>query len=178
MFSGFGILQNFTNTLTSLNNAVDTLFNPSGNISIMAEKSMFVGPDFPTHLWSLVRNQFVAEKEGAHVFAGVVESAIDEWSNGKFSVVVSGRDNTYYFDQGKINFKPGANNFNGLIFDPLTPFKSNFDSITNVQDIPELLDENKFLLSPTGKDSMVKYKNGALAGEKATQGNYIQDPSI
>lgn len=180
MFSGVGILQNITNTLTSLNNATDILFNPSANVAVQAEKSMYVGPNFPNYLWSLVRTQFVTEKEGTHVFGGVVESAIDRWSAGKFTVEVSGSDNSYYFRQGKINFKPGADAFNGLIFDPLTPFKSNFDSITvnNTPGTLELLDENKYLLSSKGSESLVKHKQGALAGEKATQGNYIQDQSI
>ena len=180
MFSGLGILQNFTNTLTSLTNATDILFNPSANVAVQAEKSMYVGPDFPGYLWALVRTQFVTEREGTHVFAGVVDSALDTWGNGKFTIDVSGPDNSYYFRQGKVNFKPGADAFNGLIFDPLTPFKSNFDSITT-NSIPgtlELLDENKYLLSTTGQGSLVKHKQGALAGEKATSGNYIQDQSI
>ena len=183
MFSGFGILQSFTNTLTSLTNSYDTLFNPSGNISVQAEKSIYVGPDFPNYLWATMRSQFVSEKEGTHVFAGVVTSAQDNWSDGKFSIDVSGTDNTFYFDQGKINFKPGVDSFNGLIFDPLTPFKSNFDSTTtNPSPISsELLNENKYLLSETGsssKNSIVRYKLGSLAGEKATQANFIQDQSI
>ncbi len=182
MFSGFGILQNISNTITSIKNASDTLFNPSANISVAAEKSIYVGASFPSYLWALVRTQFVTEQEGTHVFAGVVETAVDNWSGGKFTVDVSGKDQTIYFDQGKINFKPGADSFNGLIFDPLTPFKSNFDTVTtnNIpsNSTPVLLDENMYLLSPTGAGSLVKYKEGALTGEKATQGNYIQDQGI
>jgi hypothetical protein len=183
MFSGFGILQNINNTVTGFKNEFDTLFNPSKNIAVQAEKSMFVGPDFPNFLWSLVRSQFVTEKEGTHVFGGVVETATNSWSGGKFTIDVSGPDNSFYFRQGKVNFKPGADAFNGLIFDPLTPFKSNFDSVTlnNAPlsgGIPQLLDENTYLLSDSGQSSLVKYKAGALAGQKATQGNIIQDQSI
>lgn len=180
MFSGVGVLQNITTTLNDFANATDTLFNPSANISLQAEKSMYVGPDFPNYLWSLVRTQFVTEKEGTHVFGGVVERAVDNWSGGRFNIEVSGADNTYYFKQGKINFKPGADAFNGLIFDPLTPFKSNFDSVTTNNNPGALgfLDENKSLLSQTGSGSLVRYKQGSLSGEKATQGNYIQDQTI
>lgn len=183
MFSGFGILQDINNTITGFKNEFDTLFNPSKNVAVQAEKSMFVGPDFPNYLWATMRGQFVSENEGTHVFAGVVETALDNWGGGKFTVDISGSDNSLYFRQGKVNFKPGANAFNGLIFDPLTPFKSNFDSITTNNSTvsgatPQLLDENVYLLSQTGKDSLVKYKQGAHAGEKATQGNYIQDQSI
>jgi len=180
MFSGLGILQSAINTPMDPVNATDTLFNPGANVAIQAEKSMYVGPNFPNYLWALMRTQFVTEREGTHVFGGVVESAIDTWSAGKFTIEVSGSDNTYYFRQGKINYKPGADAFNGLIFDPLTPFKSNFDSVTtnNTPGTLELLDENKFLLSQTGSGSLVRFKQGALAGEKATQGNYIQDQTI
>lgn len=183
MFSGSGILQNINNTITGFKNEFDTLFNPSKNIAVQAEKSMYVGADFPNFLWSLVRSQFVTEKEGTHVFAGVVENATDSWAGGKFTIDVSGSDNSFYFRQGKINFKPGADAFNGLIFDPLTPFTSNFDSITlNNAPLgggtPQLLQENQNILTQTFNGSLVKFKSGALAGQKATQGNYIQDQSI
>lgn len=183
MFSGSGILQNINNTVTGFKNEFDLLFNPSKNLSVQAEKAMFVGADFPDFLWSLVRTQFVTEKEGTHVFAGVVETANDSWSAGRFTVDVSGSDNSFYFRQGKVNFKPGVDAFNGLIFDPLTPFKSQFDSITlnnapAAGGLPQLLDENTYILSQTFNGSLVKFKSGALAGQKATQGNYIQDQSI
>jgi len=182
MFSGFGILQNINNTITGFKNEFDTLFNPSKNTSVQAEKNMFVGPDFPNYLWATMRSQFTSENEGTHVFGGVVEAALDNWNGGKFTVDISGSDNSLYFRQGKVNFKPGANNFNGLIFDPLTPFKSNFDDVSTNGAVaghtPELLDENVYLLSQTGAGSLAKYKLGALAGQKATQGNYIQDQSI
>lgn len=180
MYSGCGILQNLTSNINAVANSIDTLFNPAGNIALQAEKSIYVGPDFPNYLWSLVRTQFVTETEGTHVFAGLVEKAWGNWSNGNFKVDVNGPDNTAYFLQGMVNFKPGVDAFNGLIFDPLTPFQSNFDSIT-VNAVPTtltLLDENKYLLSETAAGSLIKYKLGALAGEKATSGNYIQDQSF
>jgi hypothetical protein len=188
MFTGFGVLNNLTTMFTSEVNALDTLLNPGGNISVQAEKSIYVGPNFPDYLWQMMRSQFVSEIEGTHVFAGIVDSAVDNWSVGKFTVNVSGKDNTAYFDQGKVNFKPGVDSFNGLIFDPLTPFKSSWDSFsgtgasavtsTAASNTPQLLDENAYLLGDTPTHSMVKYKLGSLAGEKATQGNYIQDQNI
>ena len=181
MFSGVGILQNVNNTVTSISGGLpgdttSTLLNPSADISFQAEKSIYVGPSFPNYLWALIRSQFVNEIEGTHVFAGVVTRANDNWSDGRFTISVNGEDNTYYFKQGKVNFKPGVDNFNGLIYDPLTPFVSNFDSVTvnNAPGTLQLLDENMYLLSDTGATSLVKYKQGALTGEKATQGNYIQ----
>ena len=189
MFTGNGVLQSFANTLNSLTQSFDATFNPSANVSLQAEKAMYVGPDFPDFLWAIVRGMFTSEIEGTHVFAGVVEHAVDNWADGHFTINVDGKDNSFYFDQGKVNFKPGADSFNGLIFDPLTPFKSSFDSFSgtgasgvtpNTSNSPVLLDENVYLLSQTGAStlSLVKHKLGALAGQKATTNNYIQDQSI
>jgi hypothetical protein len=188
MFSGVGILGNVTQNNNNIVNGLDTLLNPSGNLSLQAEKAVYVGPDFPNYLWLMMRSQFVTEIEGTHVFAGVVDSATDTWNDGRFVMNISGQDNTYYFKQGKVNFNPGVDAFNGLVFDPLTPFKTNFDSFTgnataavtsqNSSNTPQLLDENMYTLGGTASESMVKFKQGALAGEKATQGNIIQDQII
>jgi hypothetical protein len=182
MFSGLGMMQNLNNSLTGITNSFNTLFNPSGDVPLQIEKAAYVGADFPNYLWSMIRNQFVTEKEGTHVFGGVVDNAVDSWSDGRFTVEVRGRDNTAYFEQGKVNFKPGVDVFNGAIFDPLTPFKSNFDVInSNAKDeTPVLLDENQYLLGVTGAErkSLIKHKLGRYAGQLVTGENIIQDRSI
>ena len=182
MFSGVGILQNLNNTIIDFKKQADTLFNPSGSVQVQVEKSAFVGPDFPNFLWALLRSQFVTEKEGTHVFAGVIEGATDNWSDGKFTVDVRGRDNSTYFDMGKVNFKPGVDVFNGALFDPLTPFKTKFDTISsNAKDnTPELLDENKVLLGNSQDTSapLVKFKLGPNAGLAAHADSFIQNTSI
>lgn len=178
MFSGLGFLQNVNNAVSNLTNAVSTLMNPSGNISFQVEKTAYVGADFPNYLWSILRTQFVTENEGSHVFAGLVDRAIDNWSNGKYTIEVNGRDNIAYFEKGKVNFKPGVDNFNGVIFDPLTPFQTSFDSVTpsNTSTFPPMLNENITILG-TSQDqtSMLKFKSGPMAGQKVTSDNYIQE---
>lgn len=188
MFSGFGTLENAESGISSLVNGISTLMDPSGGIQLQAEKSIYVGPDFPNYLWALMRPQFVTEIDGTHVMAGVVNNAVDNWNDGKFTMNISGDDNTVYFKQGKINFKPGSDAFNGLIFDPLTPFISNWDSFTgnatsavtaqNASNSPQLLDENMALIGATPATSLVKFKQGAHTGEKVTQGNFIQDQIV
>lgn len=187
MFSGLGILQNLNNTIAGLKNAATTLFNPSGNIPLQVEKAAFVGAEFPNFLWSMVRGQFVSENEGTHVFAGLVDSASDNWSDGKFTIEVRGGDNTTYFKQGKINFKPGVDIYNGSIFDPLTPFKSNFDTIASTDAFGsssdgkiQLLNENLFLLgtSLVSHDSLVKFKLGDIPGYPVTNDNIIGDKNF
>jgi hypothetical protein len=177
MFTGVGLLQNLDKTVTNLTNSITGLFNPSGNVSLQAEKSAYVGADFPNYLWTALRGQFINEKEGTHVFAGVVSDATDSWSDGKFIVNVNGRDNTAYFDQGKVNFKPGVDSFNGAIYDTLTPFKSNFDTITSnsKNDTPQLLDENIAILGTSqDKKGLLKAKAGPIAGQKVTSDTFFQ----
>ena len=183
MFSGVGMLQNLNNTLTGLKTSFNTLFNPSGDIPLQIEKAAFVGSDFPNSLWSLVRGQFVSENEGTHVFAGVVETASDQWSDGKFTVSIGGKDNTFYFEQGKVNFKPGVDVYAGKMFDPLTPFKSSFDTISSTysNDTPELLPENKFLLGASEgekRSGLVKSKLGRYAGMLVNEADVINDRSV
>lgn len=182
MFTGSGILQNINKTVVDLKNQIDTVFNPGGSVNFQIEKASFVGSEFPNYLWSLIRNQFVTEKEGTHVCAGVVQSAQDSWSDGKFSVSVRGVDNTTYFEMGKINFKPSTDVFNGAFYDPLTPFKTRFDTISSEgkgKD-PQLLDENKALLG-SSKDltpPLTRNKSGPGAGLPSHEDNMFQDLSI
>jgi hypothetical protein len=150
---------------------------------MQSEKAAYVGPDFPNYLWALLRNQFVTEKEGTHVAAGVVESAPSNWADGKFTISVRGKDNTSYFDMGKVNWKPGVDVFNGPLFDPLTPFKTTFDTITSnaKSNTPVLLDENKWLLGSsddTNVSPLVKFKLGPNAGLPAHSDNLLLEGSI
>lgn len=161
-FQAQGFLQGVNNLVQNIKDtfAINEQYN--------LEKSIFVGNDFPNWLWMAMRSQFVSDRNGAHVFAGIVEKASSTHSGGFFSVSVSGSDNGGYFGYGVVNFKPSVNVFNGSLYDPLTPFKLEFDSATGVlkqkNGTPELLDENKGLFS----SAFVKDKNGLLAGIKPT----------
>jgi hypothetical protein len=185
MFGGAGVLQNLNKTVVDTKNAIDTMgtfFGGSGGVNLQVEKSAFVGPNFPNFLWALLRGQFVTEKEGTHIFAGIVDGANSNWSDGKFQIDVRGSDNTAYFNFGKVNFKPSVDVFNGALFDPLTPFKTKFDTIGSVtkSDDRKLLDENVQLLGTTqDNDSpLVKFKLGPNAGRRAASDNLLQDHSI
>jgi hypothetical protein len=180
-FSGYGFLSNMNNLSYSIADQVSSLFNPSGNIDLQLEKSYFVGSNFPNGLWSLMRNTFVSDKSGCSVFGGLIDSSRQTGVPGKFTVSISGKDNTHFFDFGVINLNPGVDNFAGPLYDPLTPYKTRFDVIsTNYKDQnPEFLDENKLLLnSQTFSKGMIKYTSGRYAGMPVTQNNFIQDTQI
>lgn len=168
MFNGFGLTQALNSFAVDTRNII-SLLNPKSSGVLQAEKANYVGSDFPDSLWVMLRSQFINENEGTHVFAGVVESAQDNWNDGKFSMSITGRDNTVYFDQGKINFKPSASVPLGPMFDPLTPFKSNFDTISSstMDGRKELLDENKAILGTlSNQNGILKIKSGPDAGKR------------
>ncbi len=187
MFNGGGVLQKVAQSFTDLQNAfadVGSMFSDQGgSIDSQIEKSIYVGREFPTWLWNMVRSQFINEKEGVHIFAGIIDNATDNWQEGQYTIDVNCSDNSKYFDLGKVNFNPGVDVFNGAIFDPLTPFKTNFDTITSnaKSENPELLEENKWLLSgdPTDKGSPIaKHKSGPSVGLPITEKSVIQDKSV
>ena len=183
MFTGATELQAIGSAITDVTSQMTSLFNPGGDVNFQMEKSVFVGPEFPNFLWSIIRPQFINEREGTHIFAGLVNNATETFSagDGKFTVAVQGSDNGEYLSMGKVNFKPGIDNFNGSIFDPMTPFKSRFDSVTSnfSENLPQLLYENEILMgSDSKKKSLVKFKLGPNAGQNATVENYIQDVTV
>ena len=163
--------QGFLQGVNNLTQNIKDVFAINENYSL--EKAIFVGSDFPNWLWLALRSQFVSDKNGAHVFAGIVEEATSSYSNGVYGVRVSGGDNAAYFNYGIVNFKPSVDVFNGGLFDPLTPFKLEFDSTTGAlkygdSGAPTLLDENKDMFD----SAFVKNKNGLFAGLAATEKNF------
>ena len=175
MFNGLNVIQTAGNLINNTMNQISGLFTPN-TLSVYAEKSMFVGSSFPNKLWYLMRSQFVNEKEGTHVFAGIVNSSAGNFGDGKFTVAIQGSDNLAYLTMGKVNQKPGTEDWSGRIFDPITPFKTSFDSVTTnySNEIPTLLDDNVKLL----RTGLMKHKWGPAAGKQANALNCSQDKKI
>lgn len=175
-FNAYGFLKNLDNAFYDLKKTADTLFQPSANLDIQLEKTMSVGANFPNFLWGLMRNQFVNERSGSHVWAGLVDSASGNYSSGKYTVDIQCKDNMSYFDQGYVNFKPSADVFNGALYEPLTPFQTRFDSVSSnfKGNAPQLLDENTKLLGT----KLLKFKIGGQAGKLASATNLLQSRKI
>lgn len=175
MMSGVGVLSNINNTITDFQNTAESLFNPGSSIPTQIEKSIYVGDNFPNFLWNILRDQFISEKEGTHVYAGIVRTAETSWSQGSSTVTIEALDNAEYFNMGQVNFKPSVDTYNGSIYDPLTPFKSNVDDIGGwTKKDFQLLDENKSLLDA----KILKKKYGPNAGHLAQEVNLIEDSSV
>jgi hypothetical protein len=178
-FSGLGTLQSISKGFSDLRDSWNNIFNTKTAL-FQIEKASFVGTSFPDFLWSMMRGQFVCEKEGTHVFAGIVERSGSSWQNNSFSVNITCKDNMNYLEMGVVNFNPGVDIFNGSIFDPLTPFKMDFDKITsNAKDNTlDFLEENKYLLTDKGSEVLAKHKAGPSVGQKFTENGIFQDKSV
>ncbi len=176
-FSSNSILNNLNNAVGNLQFNIDNLTNSfGGNQSsyVEIEKNAIAGPEFPTWLWSLMRNDFTRQAAGMHVFAGIVDSAPHGYDNGKYVLRVSANDHSQYFKFGQININPSVDVFNSDIYDPLTPFKLDFDASSGFirGEFPALLDENIRLLN----SGAVKAKTGRFRGLAVNESAYkIQD---
>ncbi len=178
MFTGSNYLQSVNAAFYDLKQS-SNLFNPK-DLSSQIEKSIFVGNDFPSFLWNLMRNQFVTENEGTHVFAGLIDKATLSYSGGAYNVNITGQNNYKYLTLGHVNFKPAHDVWNGVFYDPLTPFQTRFDTVsTNYRDeSPKLLPDNQILLGNKEDPFFLKFKNGPNAGRPANMENYIGDRSV
>lgn len=166
-------LNKINNVLTGIESSIDdfqALFSDSGQSYLENEKNAIVGPEFPTWLWYLLRNDFTKQNAGNHVFGGVVDRISQNYSNGKYTITVSAKDNCAYLAMGQINIKPGLDTFDSALYDPLTPFKLDFDPATGFVkgEIPPLLDENIRLLNTKS----VKAKSGRFLGSTVDESHF------
>lgn len=167
-FTGLKFMQGIGNVMQGIKDS----FNTAKGYSI--EKSVFVGNDFPNDLWLALRNQFVADKQGACVFTGFFDEATSNYSNGSYDVRTSGKDNSAFFQHGIVNIKPSMDVYNGPLYDPLTPFDLKYDSLGTENSSskgkdPELLSENKEFF----KSAFLKNSNGPMAGIAPTEQGYF-----
>ncbi len=168
-----GLVNNFGGTLTNLNNLASNFTDNNKNYSTI-EKDSIVGPEFPMWLWTLMRNDFTRQNAGQHVFAGIVNDAPHSNDNGKYTLKISINDNSHYLQCGQININPSVEVFNSDLYDPLTPFKLNFNASSGFinGEFPDLLDENIRLLN----SESIRAKTGRFRGRAINENSYkVQD---
>jgi len=132
-----------------------------------AQKNAIAGPDFPQWLWEALKPNFISEHSGTCVFCGLVSDVGESHSNGMYELSVTCKDNADYFNQSVINTKPGLDQFNGYLYDPLTPFDFEFDSATGL--LPpvsefKLLQGNSDLI----KSNILRFEDGQYGGQLMT----------
>lgn len=144
----------------------------NGQSHIEQEKNAIAGPDFPLWLWSMLRNDFLRQSAGTCVFVGIVEDAPHSYSasNGKYTLNVNVNDNSSYFKMGQINISPSVEVFNSALYDPLTPFKLEFDESNGFLrgEVPQLLDANVRLLNSRS----IRAKSGRFVGSPLNENRF------
>jgi len=146
-------------------------FNNGYSITDNALKNILVGKEFPIWLWNVLRNNFVSSDFGTCIFCGVINTVRSSNSDGNYKLSISAKDNSVYFEQGYINTKPSVYQWNGALYDPITPFDFEYDETTGATPAVSefhLLEENAKLLS-SGK---IRLQDGKNAGQIATESTY------
>ena len=174
-FSGNSLLNKLNDTIGDIESAIDDIKNSfsggsAGNSYLETEKNAIAGPDFPMWLWAMMRNDFTRQAAGTCVFVGVVDGADHNYEGGRYSLRVSAKDNAYYFSFGQINTNPSVEVFDSTLYDPLTPFKIEFDASSGFirGELPPLLDENIRLLN----SGSIKAKVGRARGSALDEESY------
>jgi hypothetical protein len=169
------IAANAASTLGSTN-LTGLLSKTLGQINqithITAEKNILAGADFPDWLYSALRPNFTSQSFGTCVFSGLVSTAHESYNDGVYSLNINCVNNAEYFNQGWINTKPGYDQFNGYLYDPVTPFDFEFDEGNGL-----LPDVSKFKLLPENvqlvNSGIFKFTDGRSAGQTVTEANFM-----
>lgn len=175
-FNGLGFFQKLNNTVYDIQNLWTSVFSPSTNLDFQTEKAAYAGgAEIPNFLWSTIRGYFTNEKSGCHVYAGLANAPSSRYSNGTFTVSINGSDNTHYLELSKVNFNPGADVFNGVLYDSITPYETSFDSVYSFKENKlKLLNENHLLLSYE-KHPLLLFKDGINVNGGITEKNIFQE---
>ncbi len=141
-----------------------------------AEKNIIAGHDFPMWLYKALRPNFTSSNFGTCIFSGVINSVKENHSGGAYNVSVGFGDNSFYFEQSLINTKPGLDQFNGYLYDPVTPFDFEFDASNGL--LPEvsqfkLLPENEGIIA----SGYLRFEDGKYAGQQITPEKF-KNPDI
>lgn len=176
-FTGGDIIKGISSAIskmqTSFNDIKSFFGGGAKDSAVEIEKDAIVGPDFPMWLWILMRNDFTKQAAGVSTFVGPVKSTTSRYdaSSGKYTVNVQIADNSHYFEISHINLNPSPDVFNSVIYDPLTPFKTDFDASSGILrgEESELLPENQEILNSPN----VKFKNGRFRGTQVSPALYL-----
>jgi len=113
--------------------------------------------------------QTSGEGAGFHVFGGIVGKVTDKYDaeSGKYSMSVSVQSNMEWLRISRYNAQPSLDQTQGIVYDPLTPFKINTDPATGLPTgKPELLDANLRRLGSSA--CKLYFNNGPSLGSEVT----------
>lgn len=128
----------------------------------------------PIDFYKQIRTGSFMRNAGIHVFGGLVKQVSERYnaSSGVYITDVSGESNTRWLSLSRVNVKPSLEQPQGLLEDPLTPFKIKTDIGTGlISEKPELLAENQRRIS----DKLLIDKSGVRKGAPIDEKTHEQD---
>lgn len=173
-FSQDNIVNQLDKSLGDLDSAIGDIEGAyfGAHTFIEVERDAMVGPDFPLWLWYMIRNNFTRDAAGTHVFAGVVFDPVTQaYSAGNHTVNFTVSDNTKYLEMSQVNTVPSLDVVDSSLYDPLTPFKTDFDTSSGFLQggVPELLEENVSILN----SGLLRFNAGRNRGKVADGTNFL-----
>lgn len=114
---------------------------------------------------------------GAHVFGGLVNRVGDQYdaNSGRFTLSVSCGTNMDWLKISRFNTSPSLTQLDGVIYDPLTPFKIKIDEATGLPTgKPELLDINQKILNGELDSPKIYFSTGERVGTQAKNLNDME----
>jgi hypothetical protein len=183
-FSGDTLLNKLNSQISNIESSLTDLVSAFGGVGggqsyIDEEKNAIAGPEFPTWLWALMRNDFTRQAAGTCVFSGIVDGPVahtyNTSSNG-YTLNVNASDNCAYFKMGQINTSPSVDVFNSNLYDPLTPFELDFNLSSGalLTKSPQLLSENVQILN----SGALRAAFGRNRGLPVNSGSYLNETQI
>lgn len=109
--------------------------------------------------------QTSGEGAGFHVFAGLVDDIGDRYdaNSGKYTLSVKASSNMKWLQLSRYNSQPSLDQTQGIVYDPLTPFKISTDPATGLPlGAPELLEANRERIG--GNICKLYFNNGPAQG--------------
>lgn len=127
-----------------------------------------------TDLYKLLRTSSFLRNAGTHVFGGLINNVSEDYnaSAGTYITNVSGESNMKWLSMSRINVRPSLDQTEGILEDPLTPFKFEIEEGTGLIGGKELLQTNKERID----SGLLNYDDSsARQGQKVTLKNLDQE---
>lgn len=128
----------------------------------------------PPEFYKAIRTGSFMRNAGIHVFGGLVKAVSESFSanSGTHTLSIDGESNLRWLNLSRVNVKPSLEQPQGLLEDPLTPFRYDIDAGTGlIKGKPELLPVNAQRI----KNQMLVDKDGTHAGKPVDQKTLEQD---
>jgi len=121
-------------------------------------------------------------ENATHVFGGLITRVEDKFdaNSGSYVLNVSGESNMHWLSVSRYNSQPSLTQMQGLVYDPLTPFKFELDSATGLPTgEPKLLEINRQIVNKITKNGKARlyFDSGPKIGKefKGTEDDLKQD---